>query len=65
MSLGLTLQQSTDPKTLNKELEKLDRQLKELNLAQRTKYLPKENKVKLKEHLESKVNLVLLNLMER
>ena len=55
--LGLSLQQSTDPKTLQRELEKLDRQLKELNLTHRTRYLPRDVKAKLKEHLASKVCL--------
>ncbi len=55
--IGLTLQQSTDPKTLKKELEKLDRQLRELNIAHQTRYVPKDVKIKLKEQLASKVSL--------
>ena len=54
---GLTLQQSTDLKTLQKELEKLERQFKELNISYRTRYSPKEHQNNLKEHLDEKVLL--------
>ncbi len=61
---GLTLQQSTDPKTLKKELEKLDRQLRELNIAHQTRYVPKDVKIKLKEQLASKVSLMMSTYLE-
>ncbi len=53
--IGLTVKQSTDIKTLTRELEKLDKQLKELNISHHTRYLPRETKDNLKEQLAEKV----------
>ena len=53
--LGLTLQQSTDVKTLTKELEKLERQLRELNISQRTRYSSRDFQIHLKRQMEEKV----------
>ena len=54
--LGLTLEESTDLNLLYKNLDKLDRQLKDLNISFRTRYVPKSHKVELKERLDNKVN---------
>ena len=54
---GLTLQQSTDVRVLKRELEKLERQLKELTIAHRTRYSPAQVKDHLKGQLEHKVEL--------
>ena len=55
--VGLTLQQSTDVRVLKRELEKLERQLKELTIAHRTRYSPAQVKDHLKGQLEHKVEL--------
>lgn len=54
---GLTLQQSTDVKTLTRELEKLERQLRELSISQRTRYSSRDFQNHLKRQLEEKVCL--------
>ena len=54
---GLTLQQSTDVRVLGRELEKLERQLRELSIAHRTRYSPAQVKDHLKGQLEHKVTL--------
>ena len=54
---GLTLEQSTDVRTLKRELEKLERQLRELSLTHRTRYLPKNITDQRKEQLSVKVTL--------
>lgn len=54
-STGLTLQQSTDVKTLTNKLEKVERQLRELGISHRTRYTPKDLKNDLKEQLSEKV----------
>ncbi len=53
--LGLTLEQRTDPKFLRKELDNLNKQWKELSLAHKTRYRPKDAKLNLKEQLALKV----------
>ncbi len=55
---GLTVQESTDPEFLKRKLEKLEEDLKELTQAQRSKYFLKDVKLKLKEHLASKVHIL-------
>ena len=52
---GLTVAQSTDIKILTQVLSKLGRQLKELNLSYRTRFLKKETLFKLKGDLDEKV----------
>uniref|UniRef100_A0A2C9K8R8 Translin-associated factor X-interacting protein 1 N-terminal domain-containing protein n=1 Tax=Biomphalaria glabrata TaxID=6526 RepID=A0A2C9K8R8_BIOGL len=52
---GLTLEEMTDMKVLQKKFEALDRQLKELNISLKTRFLPKTHKVQLKETLDTKV----------
>ncbi|KAI0227916.1 hypothetical protein LSAT2_021627 [Lamellibrachia satsuma] len=54
---GLTLEQSTDLRTLKRELEKLEKQLRELSLTHRTRYLPKNITDQLKDQLAAKVTL--------
>ncbi|KAL8601613.1 hypothetical protein ACOMHN_003879 [Nucella lapillus] len=53
---GLTLEEATDLPTLHKKDERLDRTLKELNISLKTRFLPKTQKLQLKETLENKVN---------
>ncbi|KAK3092772.1 hypothetical protein FSP39_007068 [Pinctada imbricata] len=53
---GLTLEEATDLNLLYKNLDVLDRQLKELNISLRTRYLPKSQKVDLKDKLDNKVD---------
>ncbi|KAK6180919.1 hypothetical protein SNE40_008884 [Patella caerulea] len=53
---GLTLEEQTDLPLLQKKLEKLDRQLRELNISFKTRYLPKSNNLELKDHLDKKVS---------
>ncbi|ESP02815.1 hypothetical protein LOTGIDRAFT_93131, partial [Lottia gigantea] len=53
---GVSLEEQTDPRYLNKTLVKLDRQLRELNNSFKTRYLPKKNKDELKEYLYKKVS---------
>ena len=55
--LGLSVKQSTDISVLQQELERLDGHLKELRVAQKTRYLPKETKARLKEILDAKVTV--------
>ncbi|XP_021366978.1 clathrin heavy chain linker domain-containing protein 1-like isoform X2 [Mizuhopecten yessoensis] len=52
---GLTLEESTNVPLLYRDLEKLDRQLKELDISLRTRYVEKSYKVELKEKLDNKV----------
>ncbi|KAH9495526.1 hypothetical protein Btru_013499 [Bulinus truncatus] len=52
---GLTLEEMTDMKILQKKYESLDRQLKELNISLKTRFLPKSHKIQLKETLDTKV----------
>ncbi|XP_033734726.1 clathrin heavy chain linker domain-containing protein 1-like isoform X1 [Pecten maximus] len=52
---GLTLEESTNVSLLYRDLEKLDRQLKELDISLRTRYVEKSYKVELKEKLDEKV----------
>ena len=54
---GLSLHQSTDTKTLTRELEKLERQFKELSLSHRTRYSTKDQQEQLKDQLSFKVAL--------
>ena len=54
---GLTLEQATDLRTLKRELDKLEKQLRELSLTHRTRYLPKDITDQLKEQLAAKVTL--------
>ena len=49
------MQQSTDIKVLTKELEKLERQLKDLSVSYRTRYTSKHIKDNLKDILSNKV----------
>ncbi|KAK3591625.1 hypothetical protein CHS0354_013809 [Potamilus streckersoni] len=53
---GLTLEESTDLPLLYKKLDKLDKQLKELNISFKTRYVPKSQKIQLKETLDNKVS---------
>nr|KAG5711987.1 hypothetical protein BaRGS_026428 [Batillaria attramentaria] len=53
---GLTLEESTDLTVLNKKLDRLDRQLKELNISLKTRFLPKTQKLQLKDTLDKKVS---------
>ncbi|XP_048734570.2 clathrin heavy chain linker domain-containing protein 1-like [Ostrea edulis] len=53
---GLTLEEATDLNLLYKNLDVLDRQLKDLNISFRTRYVPKSQKVDFKNKLDSKVN---------
>ncbi|GFO07338.1 clathrin heavy chain linker domain-containing protein 1-like [Plakobranchus ocellatus] len=52
---GLTLEETTDMKILQKKFDTLDRQLKELNISLKARFLPKAHKVQLKETLDEKV----------
>ncbi|XP_053374865.1 clathrin heavy chain linker domain-containing protein 1-like isoform X2 [Mercenaria mercenaria] len=52
---GLTLEESTDKQLLQTKLEELDRQLKELTISFKTRYVPKTRKIELKESLDNKV----------
>ncbi|CAH1791061.1 unnamed protein product [Owenia fusiformis] len=52
---GLTAEQSTDLRYLTKDLERRERQLRDLTISQKTRYTLKENKDKLKQLLEEKV----------
>ncbi|XP_046338249.1 clathrin heavy chain linker domain-containing protein 1-like [Haliotis rufescens] len=52
---GLTLDESTDLKVLYRKLEKLERQMKELNICYKTRYVSKTHKQELKEGLDNKV----------
>ena len=54
---GLSLQQSTDMKTLSKELDRLEKQFKELSLSKRARYSSKEQQEQLKKQLSQKVDL--------
>ena len=49
------MEETTDLKVLHKKLEKLDRQLKDLNISYKTRFLPKSRKLELKECLDNKV----------
>lgn len=53
--LGLTLEECTDKDLLQKKLYELDRQLKELNISFKTRYVPKTRKIELKDSLDEKV----------
>jgi len=53
--VGLTLEQATNVPTLKSELDKLDRQFRELNIGSRTRYLPKEERDNLKTELTRRV----------
>ena len=53
---GLSLEEATDLNLLYKNLDILDRQLKELNISFRTRYVPKSQKVDFKNKLDTKVN---------
>ncbi|XP_076441678.1 clathrin heavy chain linker domain-containing protein 1-like isoform X2 [Babylonia areolata] len=53
---GLTLEEATDLPTLHKKNERLERTLKELNISLKTRFLPKTQKLQLKDTLENKVN---------
>ncbi|XP_012942238.1 clathrin heavy chain linker domain-containing protein 1 [Aplysia californica] len=52
---GLTLEETTDMQILQRKYESLDRQLKELNISLRARFLPKTQKLELKETLDNKV----------
>lgn len=52
----MTVEQSTDLKILNQELYKLERQLREVNISYRTRFMKKDTQMQLKEHLSKKVN---------
>ena len=52
--VGLTLEQATNVETLKSELEKLDRQFRELSIGSRTRYLPREDRDKLKAELSNR-----------
>ncbi|GFR74762.1 clathrin heavy chain linker domain-containing protein 1-like [Elysia marginata] len=52
---GLTLEETTDMKILQKKFDALDRQLKELNISLKARFLPKSHKLQLKEGLDEKV----------
>lgn len=66
---GLTLEESTDLSLLYRYLENLDRQLKELDISFRTRYVSKAHKMELKDKLDNKVSyrdtLVLQGLLFR
>lgn len=53
---GLSLEEATDLNLLYKNLDILDRQLKDLNISFRTRYVPKSQKVDFKNKLDTKVN---------
>jgi len=53
--VGLTLEQATNVPTLKSELDKLDRQFRELNIGSRTRYLSKEERDNLKTELTRRV----------
>ncbi|XP_052766378.1 clathrin heavy chain linker domain-containing protein 1-like isoform X2 [Mya arenaria] len=52
---GLTLEQCTDKELLQQKLIELDRQLKELTISFKTRYVPKSRKIELKDTLDEKV----------
>eukprot|EP00058_Branchiostoma_floridae_P011381 XP_002596869.1 hypothetical protein BRAFLDRAFT_284614 [Branchiostoma floridae] len=54
---GLTLEESTDVKTLSRYHTKLEHQLKELHISRNTKYAPKVRKQELKDTLTKQVNM--------
>ena len=49
------MKDSTNMEMLQKELIRVEGQLKEISLARKTRYIPKNNKARLKKHLENKV----------
>lgn len=57
--LGLTLEESTDISVLNRKFDQLDRQLKELNISLKTRFLPKTQKLQLKDTLDKKARNIL------
>ncbi|XP_078672231.1 clathrin heavy chain linker domain-containing protein 1-like [Branchiostoma floridae x Branchiostoma belcheri] len=54
---GLTLEESTDVKTLTRYHNKLEHQLRELHISRNTKYAPKVRKQELKDTLTKQVNM--------
>jgi len=54
--VGLTLEESTDIPTLQRELNKVDHQIKELSTSKRSKFTDRQNKEELKEKLTKKVS---------
>ncbi|XP_066282329.1 clathrin heavy chain linker domain-containing protein 1-like [Branchiostoma lanceolatum] len=54
---GLSLEESTDVKTLSRYHAKLEHQLKELHVSRNTKYAPKVKKQELKDTLTKQVNM--------
>ena len=60
--LGLSLEESTDLPTLHKKHDRLERTLKELNISLKTRFLPKTQKLQLKDTLDKKVSWFLLSL---
>ena len=59
--IGLTLEQSTHLPTLMIELEKLEKQFRELTVSQQTRYTPVERKDRLKYQLSAKVTHLRLD----
>ncbi|CAL1546669.1 unnamed protein product [Lymnaea stagnalis] len=51
---GLTLEETTDMDVLEKKFETLDRQIRELNISLKARFLPKSHKMQLKETLDAK-----------
>ena len=55
-ALGFTLEECTNKDLLHHKLEQLDRQLKELTISFKTRYVAKTKKIELKDGLDSKVS---------
>ena len=53
---GFTLEECTNKELLHHKLEQLDRQLKELTISFKTRYVAKTKKIELKDSLDSKVS---------
>lgn len=59
--VGLTLEESTDIPTLQRELNKVDHQIKELSTSKRSKFTDRQNKEELKVLiLRQSINLEIL-----
>lgn len=53
---GFTLEECTNKELLQHKLEQLDRQLKELTISFKTRYVAKTKKIELKDNLDNKVS---------
>ena len=52
---GLTLEECTDTALLKAKLSEIDKQLKDLTISFKTRYVPKTRKIELKDNLDTKV----------